>query len=68
MDAIDRKILNRLQQNARVSIKALADECYISSPTISARIHQMEKQGIIKNYYTLIDYKKWAITSRHMLT
>ncbi|MCQ2010443.1 MAG: Lrp/AsnC family transcriptional regulator [Sporolactobacillus sp.] len=58
MDAIDRKILNRLQQNARVSIKALADECYISSPTISARIHQMEKQGIIKNYYTLIDYKK----------
>lgn len=58
MDSIDRKIVNRLQQNARVSIKALADECFISSPTISARIHQMEKQGIIKNYHTLIDYKK----------
>ncbi|MCL1632751.1 Lrp/AsnC family transcriptional regulator [Sporolactobacillus sp. CPB3-1] len=58
MDSIDRKILNRLQQNARVSLKALAKECYISSPTISARMHHMEQSGMIKNYYTLIDYKK----------
>ncbi|MFT8872614.1 MAG: Lrp/AsnC family transcriptional regulator [Sporolactobacillus sp.] len=58
MDAIDRQIINLLQQNARISIKALAEACYISPPTISARIHHMEKSGIIKNYFTLIDYKK----------
>ncbi|RYM04645.1 Lrp/AsnC family transcriptional regulator [Sporolactobacillus sp. THM7-7] len=58
MDSVDRKILNRLQRNARVSIKSLANECYISSPTVSLRVHHMEKQGIIKEYYTLIDYKK----------
>ncbi|MET1250148.1 Lrp/AsnC family transcriptional regulator [Sporolactobacillus sp. STCC-11] len=58
MDSIDRKIINRLQQNARVSLKALAKECYISPPTISARMHHLEQLDIIKNYYTLIDYKK----------
>jgi Transcriptional regulators len=58
MDSIDRKIVNRLQQNARVSLKELAKECYISPPTISARMRHMEQSGVIKNYYTLIDPEK----------
>lgn len=58
MDQIDRKILNALQKNARVSLKALSEQCFISSPAIAARINRLEKQGVIANYQTTVNYEK----------
>lgn len=58
MDQIDRKILNALQKNARVSLKTLSEECFISSPAIAARINRLEKQGVIANYQTTVNYEK----------
>ncbi|WP_295728776.1 Lrp/AsnC family transcriptional regulator [uncultured Limosilactobacillus sp.] len=55
MDQIDKKILNMLQANARVSLKELSKACFISSPAIAARITKMEESGIITGYHTSID-------------
>lgn len=58
MDKIDRKIVNILQTNARVSLKELSKECFISSPAIAARINKLERAGIIKNYQASISLEK----------
>ena len=47
MDEIDRKILKLLQDNARVSLKTIAENTFLSSPAVSARIERLEKEGII---------------------
>lgn len=58
MDQIDKKILNMLQANARVSLKEMSQACFISSPAIAARITKMEEAGIITGYHTSINREK----------
>ena len=48
IDEIDQKLISLLQQNARFSLKQLAQEVYLSSPAVSSRIERLEKMGIIK--------------------
>lgn len=50
MDAIDRKILTILQENARTPLKAIAEQVYLSSPAVSARIERLEDSGLITGY------------------
>ena len=38
MDRIDRKIVDILQKNARAPLKEIADQVFLSSPAVSARI------------------------------
>ena len=47
IDDIDRKILKLLQENARVSLKTIAEKTFLSSPAVSARIEKLERDGII---------------------
>ena len=55
MDAIDRKLIHLLQENARYPLKYLAGKVYLSSPAVSARIERLEKAGIITGYHASID-------------
>ena len=55
MDDIDRKILTLLQKNARISLKTLAEQTYLSSPAVSARIEKLEKEGVIAGYHAQLD-------------
>ena len=43
MDKIDKKIITLLQQNARMPLKALAENVFLSSPAVSARIERLDK-------------------------
>ena len=47
MDNIDRKILTILQQNARTPLKVIAEQVFLSSPAVSARIERLESAGDI---------------------
>lgn len=60
MDEIDVSILKLLQKNARVSAKAIAEELFVSPPTVSARIENMKKSGIIKGFYTEINQEAFG--------
>lgn len=54
MDALDQKILSLLAQNARISIKEIAQAVNLTSPAVSARIHHMEEDHIIDGYTVVI--------------
>ena len=50
MDNIDKKILTILQGNARTPLKAIAEQVFLSSPAVSARIERLEAAGYITGY------------------
>lgn len=55
-DKIDKKIIKLLMDNARMSVKDIAKEVFLSSPAVSARIDRLQKEGIIKGYHASVDY------------
>jgi len=58
MDKVDEKIIQMLQQNARIPIKEIAKEVFLSSPAVSARIDRLTADGLIKGYRMTIDRTK----------
>ena len=54
MDHIDWKILQLLQQNARLPLKKIASQVFLSPPAVTARIERMEQKGIIQGYRAII--------------
>ncbi len=57
-DAIDKKILKRLQSNARLTIKEIATEINLSVTPVHERIRKLEKEGYIDRYVGLLNRKK----------
>ena len=55
LDEIDRKILARLQINARVPNVDLARQVGLSPSPCSRRVRDLEEAGVIRHYATLID-------------
>lgn len=55
IDEIDRKILEALQQNARISNVELADRVGLSPAPCLRRVQALETSGVIKKYVTLLD-------------
>ena len=55
LDNIDRKIIELLQKNARMPIKEIAKEVFLSSPAVSARIERLEESGIITGYHAIVN-------------
>ena len=54
IDETDIKILNLLQQNARLSHKEMGDRLHKAPTTIFTRIAKMEKAGLIRAYVALL--------------
>ena len=54
-DALDRKILNYLQNNGRVTNQELADEIGLSPSPCLRRVRQLEASGAILRYVALVD-------------
>lgn len=50
MDDIDKRILNLLAQNARMTVKDIAQKVALTSPAVSERIRRMEREDIIAGY------------------
>ncbi|MBI3033517.1 Lrp/AsnC family transcriptional regulator [Candidatus Woesearchaeota archaeon] len=58
LDAIDKKIINSLLDNAKLPLRDIAKTLKVSFVTVMHRIKKLEKEGIIKQYTALIDYDK----------
>ena len=58
IDEIDKKLLNILQTNSRITIRELSEKLHLSTTPIHERIKKLEKNGYIKQYITLIDPNK----------
>lgn len=58
LDEKDRSILRLLQQNARYTVKEIAEKVHLSTTPVHERIKRMEETGVIKQYATLVDQAK----------
>jgi DNA-binding Lrp family transcriptional regulator len=63
IDLKDRKILYQLDLNSRQSLSQIGRKVGLSKVSVGNRIKRLEEQGIIKNYYTVIDSSKLGYIS-----
>ncbi|MCH4170689.1 MAG: Lrp/AsnC family transcriptional regulator [Lactobacillus sp.] len=52
------RLINLLQQNARATITELAKKLFISNPSVSAKLHKLEKEHYITGYQAQINHRK----------
>ena len=57
LDKIDRKILQELQMNGRMTFSDLAKRVGLSTSPCLERVRRMEREGIIAGYTTLLNPK-----------
>src|SRR5215468_2591921 len=55
MDDTDRRIVEALRADGRMSMRALADRIHISRASAYARVARLERDGVITGYAALID-------------
>ena len=54
LDAVDRRILNQLRLNARITNSALAREVGLSESACLRRLKLLERSGVIRGYTAII--------------
>ena len=57
LDEIDNRIVQMLQENARLTFSEIGNAAGISRVAAKHRIEQLEKSGVIKGYHADIDLK-----------
>ena len=58
MDQIDQKILSLLEKNARMPLKKIAEQVFLSPPAVATRMERLERQGIIQGYRAVLSPEK----------
>lgn len=55
LDTTDRAIIAALSENGRITVRELAAQIGLSSPSITERIHKLEDAGAIRGYTIVVD-------------
>ena len=58
MDDKDKKILDVLKENSKLSTQQISKKISIPITTVHHRMKKLEEEGIIKKYTVVLDYKK----------
>ena len=61
LDPIAWKILEALQQNARVSFAELGRKVGLSTPATAERVHRLEEAGVITGYHAVVNMAKLGV-------
>ncbi|MDI9645832.1 MAG: Lrp/AsnC family transcriptional regulator [Archaeoglobales archaeon] len=56
IDEIDLLILKELQEDARKSLKEIAERVGVAEGTVYNRINKMKKMGVIKKFIPVVDF------------
>ena len=62
LDRIDRRILERLQNDARISNLDLADAVGLSPTPCARRVKRLEDSGLIRGHVTLLDQQRLGLS------
>jgi len=54
MDAIDKKLVTRLADNSRISLKQLAAETGLAPPSVAERLKRLEERGELTGFTILV--------------
>jgi Lrp/AsnC family leucine-responsive transcriptional regulator len=57
LDDVDRRILDVLLRDSRASLKELAQQVGLSSPSVSERLRRLEERGVIRGFTVDVDPK-----------
>ncbi|MGJ4859024.1 Lrp/AsnC family transcriptional regulator [Labrys sp. KB_33_2] len=55
LDEVDKRIVDILVENARISLKELAGRVNLSSPSTSERLKRLEERGVIRAFTVDVD-------------
>ena len=55
VDAIDRKIVALLRQNARRSFQDIGGKVGLSAPAVKRRVDRLQSEGVIRGYTAVVD-------------
>lgn len=64
LDSTAWKILEALQQNARISFAELGRIIGLSTPAVAERVHRLEEAGVITGYHASIESAKIGVPIR----
>jgi Lrp/AsnC family leucine-responsive transcriptional regulator len=64
LDAIAWKLLEALQQNARLSFAELGRKVGLSTPAVAERVRRMEETGVITGYHASLNTTKLGVPIR----
>jgi len=67
LDQVSWKILEALQQNARLSFAEIGRQVGLSTPAVAERVHRLEEAGVITGYHAALDLAKLGIPIRVMV-
>ncbi len=57
LDKKDLEILRLLQQNAKLTVREIAEKIHLSATPTHERIKRMENEGVIRQYVALLNHK-----------
>ena len=57
LDKVDKKLLSYLYHNYREPLTRIAKACRISRDQVEYRLKKYEEKNIIKNYFTIFNFK-----------
>jgi DNA-binding Lrp family transcriptional regulator len=61
IDRLDAELLKRLDSNARAGVADLAAQLGISRNTVLARLHRLEKRGVLQGFRPVVDLEAAGI-------
>ena len=61
MDNVDRKIMNIIQENAKISNIDIARNLGMAPSSILERIRRLERRGYVKSYEARLDHRKLGL-------
>ena len=64
MDAVDRKIVSLLRENARRSFKDIGRHVHLSAPAVKRRVDRLERDGVIRGYTAIVDPRRVRLAHR----
>ena len=67
LDAVDKKILEMLAEDSRITVREISRKLDVSPSTVSRKIKHMEEANIIKGYVSIIEDKEVGKGSRAVL-
>jgi len=58
INELDLRILTRLLNDGRASLREMAHEFHVSTTTVASRVSRLEKVGIIKGYSATVNFER----------
>ncbi|WP_404455367.1 Lrp/AsnC family transcriptional regulator [Oceanobacillus kapialis] len=68
LDHTDKRILEELSHNSRLTMKELGAKVHLTGPAVSARVLKLEEEGIIEGYSIKVNQEKLGFTVHTFIT